>query len=86
MTGVVTAEAGRLGTPSLLAIGDATGGLAVRVPGDAGPFTRGTLLRVDGTLSAPYGQLEVRPASGGIQVMGIGVPSRSRPGRVRRPR
>jgi hypothetical protein len=71
--GVVTAEAGRLGTPALLAIGDATGGIAVRLPSDAAQFTRGTLLRVDGTLNAPYGQLEIRPASGGIVVMGVGA-------------
>ena len=73
VTGVVTAEAGRLGTPALLAIGDATGGIAVRLPNDVGPFTRGTVLRVDGTLGAPYGQLEIKPVTGGIETMGVGV-------------
>jgi hypothetical protein len=69
----VTAEAGRLGTPALLAIDDATGGIALRVPSDTTPFSRGTLLRVDGTLSAPYGQLEIKPLAHGLTVMGVGA-------------
>ena len=73
VTGVVTAEAGRLGTPVLLSIGDGTGGIAVRLPTDSEPFARGTLLQVDGTLAAPYGQLELRPVPGGIVVMGVGA-------------
>jgi outer membrane biosynthesis protein TonB len=72
VTGVVTAEAGRLGTPALMAIADATGGIALRIPSDTEPFPRGTLLRVEGTLRAPYGQLEIKPVSGGIVVMGVG--------------
>jgi hypothetical protein len=73
VTGVVTAEAGRLGTPALLAIGDATGGIAVRLPSDTAPLSRGTLLRVEGTLSAPYGQLEIRTLAGGIASLGLGA-------------
>ncbi len=58
--GVVTAEAGRLGTPALLAIGDATGGLPVRLrAGDRAP-ARGTLVEVTGVIAAPYGQTELR--------------------------
>ncbi|HMA47874.1 MAG TPA: lamin tail domain-containing protein, partial [Frankiaceae bacterium] len=71
VSGVVTAEAGRLGTPALIAIGDATGGIAVRLPSDSMPPTRGTLLEIDGTLSAPYGQLEIKPVTGGLTVIGM---------------
>ena len=69
---MVVAEAGRLGTPSLLAIGDATGGLAVHLPAGAEPFVRGTTLEVVGPLAAPNGQLEIRPAKGDIRVTGTG--------------
>jgi hypothetical protein len=68
--GVVIAEAGRLGTPPLLAIGDATGGLPVRLPdGVTGPV-RGTLLEVTGVIAAPYGQTELRAATGGVRILG----------------
>jgi hypothetical protein len=75
-TGVVTAVAGRLGTAHLLAIGDATGGLVVRLPAGISGFSQGTTVRVTGTLAAPYGQLEIRPASSGIAPIGTaGVPT-----------
>jgi hypothetical protein len=61
-TGVEVAEAGRLGTPALLAIGSADAGLVVRLPADAPTIARGAMLDVSGTLAAPYGQLEIRPA------------------------
>lgn len=70
--GVVIAEAGRIGTPSLVVIGDATGGLAVRLPAGVQPPVRGTLLEVLGPVAAPYGQTEVRPGSGGVRVLGTG--------------
>ena len=69
-TGVVTAEEGRLGTPSLLAIGDATAGLVVHMPGGAATYQRGARLEVTGKLAAPYGQLEIRPARADIRVLG----------------
>ena len=47
-TGVVTVEEGRLGTPSLLAIGDASAGLVVHLPTGAGTYPRGTRLVVAG--------------------------------------
>jgi hypothetical protein len=72
VTGVVTAEAGRLGMPSLLAIGDATGGILVRVLDGAPAPTRGALVSVTGKLADPYGQLEVRPAAGGLEPLGVG--------------
>jgi hypothetical protein len=70
VTGVVTAEAGRLGTPSLIAIQDATAGIAVRVPDGVAPPGRGTLVTVRGQLQDPYGQLEIRPATSGISTGG----------------
>ena len=70
--GVVTAEAGRTGTPQLLTIGDATGGIAVRLPAGTVAPARGTVIVVSGPLAAPYGQLEIRPAAGGIATDGVG--------------
>jgi hypothetical protein len=68
--GVVTAEAGRLGTPALFAIGDATGGIVVKLPaGVAGP-ARGRVVDVRGALADPYGQLEIRPAAASDLVIG----------------
>lgn len=72
VAGVVTAEAGRLGTPPLIAIGDATGGIVVRVPDGVAAPERGRAVRVTGPLADPYGQLELRPAVGGFQVTGTG--------------
>ena len=76
---VVTAEAGRLGTPRLFAIGDIDGGIVVRLPlGEHGP-TRGTQVVVVGQLADPYGQLELRPKGGGIQSEGVGALPNPRP-------
>ncbi len=71
--GVVIAEAGRIGAPPVIAIGDATAGIAVRLPDGAAAPTRGTLVRVTGATSAPYGQLEIRPSTGGTVVIGTGT-------------
>jgi hypothetical protein len=70
VTAVVTAEAGRLGTPALFGLGDDTGGIAVRLPTSADGYQRGTLLEVTGTLAAPYGQLEIRAAANGLRAIG----------------
>lgn len=67
---VVTAEAGRLGTPPLIAVGDDTGGIPVRLPDGTPPPARGRLVRVTGKLAAPNGQLEIHPATGGIEDLG----------------
>ena len=72
VVGVVTAEAGRLGVPALIVVGDADAGLMVRLPSEAGTFDRGSLLEVTGRLAAPHGQLELRPDAGGIRVIGTG--------------
>jgi hypothetical protein len=71
--GVVIAEAGRIGAPPLIAIVDATAGIAVRLPDGAAAPSRGTLVRVTGATSAPYGQLEIRPAAGSTVVVGTGT-------------
>ena len=70
--GVVTAEAGRIGLPPLLAIADSTGGIVVRLPDGATPPARGTVLVVRGPLADPYGQLELRPPSTGFSETGHG--------------
>ncbi|MBI3746833.1 MAG: lamin tail domain-containing protein [Chloroflexi bacterium] len=68
--GVIIAEAGRVGAPPVISIGDGAAGVAVRLPdGAAGPV-RGSQVRVAGTLAAPYGQLEIRPAPGGLAIIG----------------
>ncbi len=68
------AEAGRLGTPPLLAIGDATGGVPVRLPDGVPVLARGAILEVRGAIADPYGQTEIRPSAGGIVVVGTGTP------------
>ena len=70
VSGVVTAEAGRLGTPPLIAIQDGTAGIVVRLPDDVARPPRGTRVEVRGPLADPYGQLELRPASAGFQAVG----------------
>ncbi|HEY3522917.1 MAG TPA: OB-fold nucleic acid binding domain-containing protein, partial [Candidatus Limnocylindrales bacterium] len=61
VAGVVTAEPGRLGSPPLLVIQDATAGIVIRLPDGVSPPRRGARLVVAGRLADPYGQLEVRP-------------------------
>jgi hypothetical protein len=73
VSGVVTAEGGRLGTPPLIAIADDTAGIVVRVPDGVVIPGRGTTVRVIGQLAEPYGQLEIRPAASGVRVTGTGV-------------
>jgi hypothetical protein len=72
VAGVVTAEAGRLGIPPLIAIQDSSGGIVVRLPdGVSGP-ARGARVEVRGPLADPYGQLEIRPPATGFVVSGTG--------------
>jgi hypothetical protein len=76
VAGVVTAEAGRLGTPALIAIQDSTGGIVVKVPDGIVAPVRGIGVIVTGPIADPYGQLEIRPAAGGIRLTGPGaIPS-----------
>ena len=70
VAGVVTAEAGRLGSPPLIAIQDDSGAIVVRV-GDTDPRpARGSRVEVTGALADPYGQLELRNLVGGLRVTG----------------
>ena len=71
--GVVTAEAGRLGSPALLAIADETAGIVVHLPSGSAAPARGTVIVVAGTLAAPYGQLEIRPPAGWVVEAGPGM-------------
>ncbi|HET8786988.1 MAG TPA: hypothetical protein VFM38_15245, partial [Candidatus Limnocylindrales bacterium] len=68
--GVVTAEPGRLGTPALFAIADASGGIVVKLPSGVVPPPRGRALVVTGPLADPYGQTEIRPAAAGVTAQG----------------
>jgi hypothetical protein len=67
--GVVTAQAGRLGTPALIAIQDATAGIVIRLADTSPRPAAGTWLEVTGTLAAPYGQLELRAVTG-LRIVG----------------
>jgi hypothetical protein len=69
---VVIAEAGRMGSPSLIAIGDPTGGIVIHGAVDAPTYPRGTALLVTGKLAAPYGQLEIKPGATDVIVLGTG--------------
>ena len=71
--GTVTAEVGRLGSAPLFAIGDANGGILIRLPDGAGRPTRGAIVEVRGQLADPYGQIEVRPAAADLRVAGTGT-------------
>jgi hypothetical protein len=62
--GVVTAQAGRLGTPALIAIQDATAGIVVRLADTSPRPSVGTWIELTGTLADPYGQLELRAITG----------------------
>jgi hypothetical protein len=72
ISGVVTAEPGRLGTPALVAIQDSSGGIVVKVPEGVPPPARGARLELRGPLADPYGQLEIRPAAGAFTTSGTG--------------
>jgi hypothetical protein len=73
VAGVVIAEAGRLGTPPLFAIGDATAGLPVRLADGQVAPSRGTSVVLRGTIAAPYGQTELRLVAGGLTTAGAGA-------------
>ena len=68
--GVVIAEPGRLGTPSLFAIADPSAGIVVKLPSGVTPPPRGRAVAVTGTLADPYGQTEIRPAVSGLTFEG----------------
>ncbi len=71
VSGVVTAQVGRLGTPPLIAVQDATGGIAVRLPDEAPHPSLGARVTATGRLHDPYGQLEVRPVATDLAVAAV---------------
>jgi uncharacterized protein YdeI (BOF family) len=73
--GVVTVGSGQAGVAALIALGDGSGGIFVRLPAGIVPPARGAHLIVSGVLADPYGQLEVRPVVGGIVPAGAPGPS-----------
>ena len=66
--GSVTAEAGRLGSPALIAIADGSDGIVVKLPDGVTPPDRGARLEVRGRLADPYGQVELRPTAVDVTV------------------
>jgi outer membrane biosynthesis protein TonB len=68
VSGVVTADAGRLGAPALVAIDDDSAGIVVKLPAGVTAPARGAWIEVRGTLAAPYGQIELRVAAGGLSI------------------
>lgn len=72
VTGIVSAEVGRIGSTSVVALADASGGLLVRVPSGTALPARGSALEVSGPIAAPYGQLELRPLAAGVRESGTG--------------
>jgi hypothetical protein len=65
VTGVVTAEAGRLGHPARLAVDDGTAGIVVHLADGLVRPSRGELVDATGALAEPNGQLELRVTAGG---------------------
>ncbi len=72
--GIVTAEAGRLGTAPLIALGDDAGGIFIRLSDGITLPARGDQVVVSGTLADPYGQVEIRTTVGGIVPLATRIP------------
>ena len=73
--GVVTVGPGWILGDTTIALQDASGGIYVRLvdpPLDL--VVPGRVLQVDGTLASPYGNLELRPVTTGIQILDMDVP------------
>ena len=58
--GVVTVGPGLVGVDGLFAMQDSTGGIFVRLSAAVGDLPVGRAIELEGTLAAPYGQLEIR--------------------------
>ena len=77
--GIVTAELGRAGNPDLFVIEDSAGAIFVRPSGSApAQVAIGDEADVIGSLSAPYGQLEIRETIGLTVAPGPEDPSPAR--------
>jgi hypothetical protein len=66
-----------MGSATLVALGDDSGGIFIKLPDGVVAPTRGARLVVSGKLADPYGQLEVRTAVGAIVPTGgqVGLPA-----------
>jgi hypothetical protein len=73
ISGVVTAEAGRLGSPPLMVIQDGDAGIVLRLPDDAPSLRRGQRIEATGTIAQPFGQLELRAQDGRLFIIGEGT-------------
>jgi hypothetical protein len=74
VSGVITAEPGRLLDERHIVIQDAGAGIPVRLPPgvDRDAFTRGRTIRVTGTIASPYANQELRPAKAAdIELLGM---------------
>ncbi len=60
VAGVVGVGPGIAGADDLISVQDSSGGIFVRIAASAGDLPVGRTVEVEGTLSAPYGQLEIR--------------------------
>ena len=60
VVGAVTVEPGLVGADGLFAIQDTSGAIFVRVSTPPEGLAEGSSVEVEGTLAAPYGQLEIR--------------------------
>lgn len=79
--GIVTVEPGRILGDSVIGLQDATGGICVQLPADSLiGIGRGSVVMVDGILAAPYGNLELRPASSAaVRIVGAAALPAPRP-------
>jgi hypothetical protein len=72
--GVVTVAPGWILGDVTTAIQDDTAGIYVKLPqGSMDGIVPGRSLQVEGVLAAPYGNLEIRPASSGIQLLDTAI-------------
>ena len=60
---MVTVGPGFVGVDNLLAMQDSSGGIFVRLPAPCCELPIGRAIEVEGTLAAPYGQIEIRELS-----------------------
>ena len=58
--GVVTVGLGLVGVDGVIAMGDSSGGIFVRLPAPCCELPIGRSIEIEGILAAPYGQLEIR--------------------------
>jgi hypothetical protein len=72
--GTVIAGIGLIGGPRLVAIGDAGGGIVVKLPDGVVAPVIGADVEVVGPLAEPYGQLEIRPDAAGFVTLGNATP------------